>query len=134
MRSKNQTPTATRTRNRTALDRSRTDHISLIHDLDPAYDLDLQSLASYGHDLYSHAIVRGQRSMDLEDGVHGNKRTEGKTRMEGCDCITTRDDAVGKSGKDVHRTVPPNSIVVYAYKSTIRPRPHGLVQVQPSTT
>ena len=35
---------------KTARDRGRTDRINLIHDL----DLDLQSSASYGHDLYTH--------------------------------------------------------------------------------
>ena len=37
---------------RTALDRGRTDRISLTYDLDfELYDTDLQSPASYGHDL-----------------------------------------------------------------------------------
>ena len=46
----------TSTRKPTALDRGRTDRISLTHDL----DLDPQSRASYGHDLYmcKHVVQR----------------------------------------------------------------------------
>jgi len=45
-------------KNKTALDRGRTDRTSLTHDLDLNYDLDLQSPASYVHDLLTRKILR----------------------------------------------------------------------------
>ena len=63
------------TRKKTALDRRRTDRISLIHDLNlDLYDLDLQSRVSYGHDLPAY---KSSRSM-----VSQFRRYSGDKRME----------------------------------------------------
>ena len=60
---------------KTALDRGRTDRNSLNHDL----DLDFQSPASCGRDLYSHAKGQGQWSVGSEDRVETNGRTDRRT-------------------------------------------------------
>ena len=65
----------------TALDRGRTDRISLTH------DLDLQSSASYDHDLLACKISRSTVSQFRRQS--GNKRTD---RGE---CITSHANAVG---------------------------------------
>ena len=39
-------------------------------------DLDLQSPASYGHELYSHTKVQRQRSVGFEDKEETNGRTD----------------------------------------------------------
>ena len=55
------------------------------------YDLDLQSLANYGHDLlYWHVKVQSQRSIGSEDRVETTGRTDGG------DCNTSQANAVGK--------------------------------------
>ena len=68
-----------------ALDQGRTNRISLTH------DLDLQSLASYGHDLLACKSSRSTVSRFRRQS--GNKRTDGQTG--GVDRITSRDNAVG---------------------------------------
>jgi len=57
----------------TALDQGQTDCISLTLDLELTYNLDLQSLASYGHDLLTR---KSQQSVGSEDS--GNKQTDGQ--------------------------------------------------------
>ena len=57
---------------KTALDRGRTDRISLTHDP----DLDLQSPASM---IYAHAKVQGRRSVGSAES--GNKRMDGRRRL-----------------------------------------------------
>ena len=46
------------------------------------YDLGLYTPASYGHDVYSHAKVQGQRSVGFEDKVETNGRTDGRRRSQ----------------------------------------------------
>ena len=76
-----------KTRKKTALDRGQTNHISLTHNLDLAYDLDLQSLQAMVM-AYSQAKIRGQWSVTSEDKVKTNGQIEG-------DYITYRINAVG---------------------------------------
>ena len=64
------------TRKTTALHRRRINRISLTHDLD--LDLDLQSPASYGHELLTSKKVQCQRSIGSED-KSGNKRVDRRT-------------------------------------------------------
>jgi len=72
---------------KTALDRARTDRVSLTYDLDP----DLQSSVSCGHDLF---MSKGLRSTVSRFRRYSrNKRTDGQT--DGCDCITSRANAIG---------------------------------------
>ena len=52
---------------KTALDRGRTERISLTLELALDHDLDFQSPATCGHDLYLQAKVQGQRSDSSED-------------------------------------------------------------------
>ena len=84
---------ASRFSKKTSLDRGRTDRISLTYDL----DLDLQAPASYGHDLYAHAKVQGQRSVGSEDRVETNGRSGRRTG--GGDRITSLANAVGNNIK-----------------------------------
>ena len=58
-----------------------------------AYDLDLQSPASYRHGLYSHAKVQGQRSVGSEGRMEISRRTDRRT--DGGDPITSLANAVG---------------------------------------
>ena len=62
-----------------------------------AYELDLQSPASYGHDLLTR-----KSSMSAVPKMSGNKRTDGQT--DGGDCITSLANAVGKNGKTTRFT------------------------------
>ena len=66
-----------------ALDRGRTDRISLTHDV----DLDLQSPASYGYHLLACKSSRSTVSLF--------RRYSGKKQTDGGDCITSHANAVG---------------------------------------
>ena len=57
------------------------------------YDLDVQSPARYGHDVYLHvqAKVQGQRSVGSED----IEWKQPVVQMGGCDCITSLANTVG---------------------------------------
>ena len=78
---------------KTALDRGQTDRISLTMTLTLTNDFDLQSPASYGHDLI--ACKSSMSTVSWFQRQNGNKRTD-----EG-DCITYRVNAVDKNVKRV---------------------------------
>ena len=66
-----------------------TDRISVTHDLNLDYDLDLQSPASYGHHLLTCKSSRSAVSRFQRWG--GSKRTD--KQMDGGDCITSLTNA-----------------------------------------
>ena len=83
-----------------ALDHGWTDRISLTNA--PCLDLDLQSPASYGHDLLTHkssrSTLNGQSVLKIKW-----KQTDGKT--DGGDCITCPINAVGKNVSDQNKII-----------------------------
>ena len=85
----------------TALDRGQTDRISLTHDL----DLDLQSPASYGHDLLA---CKSSRSTVDGSEESGNKRTDRRMEAIGI-CITSHVEAVGNDAYNNCRAQRPKS-------------------------
>ena len=93
------TTSATTTTRKTALDRGRTDHISLTH------DLNLQSPASNGHNLPTSK--RSRSMVSWFQGQSGNKWKDGRTdrRMDGGKCITCHANVVGNTTTTTVRVV-----------------------------